>query len=388
MGAQSQQRKEVRNVYRNRRSGIYYADFVFKGKRYVKSLYVISRSVAKEIEQKFKVEVRAGRHDQQEEKRKRDVKFSQAMQDYLERESISLKSHERNITTSKRLARLFADRKISEITPDDVTEYKLKRQEEIMARKKKAKESINFATINRELSMLRRIFNWYCKQKRLKIDNPASCFEMYKETARERVLTEEEERRFFVQGKPSNAIRDIVIFALATGMRRSEIFKLKKVDVVLGDLGGFILIRDTKNGESRRVPLTKELTEFLKRVINDYPESDYVFNKVNGQPYRDLKDGFKGACERAGITGLRFHDLRHTFCTRMANAGISPFVIMQIVGHKDTKTAKRYTNPTDDHLLAAMAKLVKQSHEFSQTPDINSTEDNAEGIKNKAITAC
>jgi integrase len=283
---------------------------------------------------------------------------------------------------------LFADRKISEITPDDVTEYKLKRQEEIMARKKKAKESINFATINRELSMLRRIFNWYCKQKRLKIDNPASCFEMYKETARERVLTEEEERRFFVQGKPSNAIRDIVIFALATGMRRSEIFKLKKTDVVLGELGGFMLIRDTKNGESRRVPLTKELTEFLKRVINGYPESDHVFNQMNGQPYRDLKDGFKGACERAGITGLRFHDLRHTFCTRMANAGISPFVIMQIVGHKDTKTAKRYTNPTDDHLLAAMAKLVIKSHEFSQTPDINSTEDKAEGINSKAITIC
>ena len=234
MGAQSQQRKEVRNVYRNRRSGIYYADFVFKGKRYVRSLCVPSRSVAKELEQKFKVEVRAGQHDQQEEKRKREVKFSQAMQDYLERESINLKSHERNITTSKRLARLFADRKISEITPDDVTEYKLKRQEEIMARKKKPKEAINFATINRELSMLRRIFNWYCKQKRLKIENPASCFEMYKEKARERVLTEEEERRFFVNGKPSKAIRDIVIFALATGMRRSEIFKLKKADVVAG----------------------------------------------------------------------------------------------------------------------------------------------------------
>jgi len=70
----------------------------------------------------------------------------------------------------------------------------------------------------------------------------------------------------------------------------------------------------------------------------------------------------------------------------MANAGISPFVIMQIVGHKDTKTAKRYTNPTDDHLLAAMAKLVIKSHEFSQTLNNDITEDKVEGINSKAIT--
>jgi len=297
-----------------------------------------------------------------------------------------MKSHARNETTCIRLRKFFGDKKISAITPDDVTDYRLQRQAEIIAKKKKPKEVINFATINRELSCLRRVLNWYRKQKRIKFDNPASCFEMYREQARERVMTEEEERRFFESGKPSPEIRDIVIFALATGMRRSEIFRLKKTDVLLGDLGGFIILRDTKNGESRRVPLTKELTAFLKKVINEYPESEHVFNQKNGQPYRDLKEGYNAACKRAGIEGLRFHDLRHTFCTRMANEGVSPFVIMQIVGHKDTKTAKRYTNPTDAHLMAAMAKLVKKSHVFSQTPENNSSEVSAEGINNTAIT--
>jgi len=373
-------------MYRNRRSGIWYADFVFKGRRYVKTLNVTSKSVARELEQKFKVQVRAGKFDQEEAQKKKDVKFSQVVQDYLERESLNMKSHARNETTCIRLRKFFGDKKISAITPDDVTDYRLQRQAEIIAKKKKPKEVINFATINRELSCLRRVLNWYRKQKRIKFDNPASCFEMYREQARERVMTEEEERRFFESGKPSPEIRDIVIFALATGMRRSEIFRLKKTDVLLGDLGGFIILRDTKNGESRRVPLTKELTAFLKKVINEYPESEHVFNQKNGQPYRDLKEGYNAACKRAGIEGLRFHDLRHTFCTRMANEGVSPFVIMQIVGHKDTKTAKRYTNPTDAHLMAAMAKLVKKSHVFSQTPENNSSEVSAEGINNTAIT--
>jgi integrase len=372
-------------VYKNRRSDIWYADFVFKGRRYVRSLNVTSKSVAREIDQKFKVKVRAGHFDQEEDEKKKDVKFSLVIQDYLEKESINLKSHNRNKTTSNRLLKFFGDKKISAITPDDVTDYRLQRQAEIIEKKNKSKEVINFATVNRELSCLRRVLNWYRKQKRLKYENPASCFEMYREQARERVMTEDEEELFFDSGKPSPEIRDIVIFALATGMRRSEIFRLKKTDVLLGDLGGFIILRDTKIGESRRVPLTKELTDFLKKVINQYPESEYVFNQKNGQPYKDLKEGYNAACKRAGIKNLRFHDLRHTFCTRMANEGVSPFVIMQIVGHKDTKTAKRYTNPTDEHLLAAMAKLVKKSHVFSQTPEKNSSEVCTESINSIAV---
>ena len=66
---------------------------------------------------------------------------------------------------------------------------------------------------------------------------------------------------------------------------------------------------------------------------------------------------------RAGIKDLRFHDLRHTFCTRMAYLGINPFTIMQVVGHKDTKTAKRYTNPTDEHMLLPCLKSPDSFHD-------------------------
>jgi integrase len=114
--------------------------------------------------------------------------------------------------------------------------------------------------------------------------------------------------------------------------------------------------------------LTKELTGFLKKVINVDSFSEHVFCYKNGQPLKSFDSGFRAVLKRTGIENLRFHDLRHTFCTRMASAGVNPFMIMQIVGHKDTATAKRYTNPTGEHLLVAMGKM---SHQFSQHTELD-----------------
>jgi integrase len=142
------------------------------------------------------------------------------------------------------------------------------------------------------------------------------------------------------------------------------------------------VFRDTKNGENRKVVLTKELTGFLKQVVNVGYFSEHVFCHKNGQFLKSFDGAFRAVCKRAGIDNFRFHDLRHTFCTRMASAGVSPFMIMQVVKHKDTATAKRDTNPTDEHLLAAMGKM---SHQFSQysTLDSNSVfSDNRESKVN------
>ena len=124
------------------------------------------------------------------------------------------------------------------------------------------------------------------------------------------------------------------------------------------------------------------MTGFLKQVINVGYFSEHIFYHKNGQPLKSFDGAFRVICKRAGIKDFRFHDLLHTFCTRMASVGVNPFMIMQIVGHKDTKTAKWYTNPTDDHLLVAMGKM---SHQFSQhsTLDNNSVfSDNTESQVN------
>ena len=167
-------------------------------------------------------------------------------------------------------------------------------------------------------------------------------------------------------------------------MRKGEILSLKKSDIVLGDLGGYISLKDTKNGDNRKVFLTVELTEFLKNTIEDNPYGEYVFSDIWGKELVTIHTSWEGTCKRAGIKDLKFHDLRHTFCTRMAHLGVSPFTIMQVVGHKDTKTARRYTNPTDEHMLSAMSKVSRQ---FSRQQEKNELTVKTNDGNNKAMLA-
>ena len=75
-----------------------------------------------------------------------------------------------------------------------------------------------------------------------------------------------------------------------------------------------MVFRDTKNGENRKVVLTKELTGFLKKVINIGSFSEYIFCHKNGQPLKSFDGAFRAFCKRAGINNFRFHDLRHNYC--------------------------------------------------------------------------
>jgi len=359
-------------MYKNKKSGIWYADFLFEGRRYGKTLNVTSKSAAKELEDKFKTEVRSGKYAKVQLQKKQRILFSAAMKDYLEKTETGHKTNRSFKTIAGRgnhLCAYFGAMLLQQIGPDDVSAYKTKREAEIRKRCEKLKHAVSFASINREMALLRRLFNWYRTQKRVKLDNPVTGIGFYKEVARTRVLTEDEEKRFFMDGGAPEHVQNVVTIALSTGMRLNEILTLEKKDVLLCDIGGTVTLRDTKNGESRKIPLTNDLTGMFKRIIdNSLEASPYVFaSPRTGKPMLDIKTSFVKSCKRAKIDNLHFHDLRHTFCTRLANEGVNPFIIMQIAGHKDTKTAQRYCNPTSEHLMAAMAKIEKKSHAFSQT---------------------
>src|ERR1044072_3940934 len=85
----------------------------------------------------------------------------------------------------------------------------------------------------------------------------------------------------------------------------------------------------------------------MLELARENPGSEYLFvNPDTDRPYRDLKKGFAEACRLAGVTDLRWHDLRHTFGTRLAEAGCSEATIAELMGHTDPKTTRRYTHAT------------------------------------------
>jgi len=329
-----------------KRNGKYYADFLYDGKRYVKSLKTGSVSVAKELEQKFRVEVMTGKYQEKQERKKRNVPLKTVIDDYIRLESEQKKkpsSVARDKDISKHLKKAFGNKGIMELSVEDITRYQSKRLEKVKG-----------PTINRDLSLLKTVYNWYKKQSGLKIDNPVEAVSFFKENQRDRVLSEEEEQAFFAKGKPLAVMAAIVKLALYTGMRRGEILNLKKSDVILPEVGhGEIRLHDTKNGDNRTIPLNQSLSSLIRAEIEKHPGIEYVFPENK----ETIRKRFEAACKRAGIQDFHFHDLRHSFASRMAAAGHNVFLIMELTGHRDMKTARRYCNPTKQQLRGIMPEV-------------------------------
>jgi len=132
-----------------------------------------------------------------------------------------------------------------------------------------------------------------------------------------------------------------------TGMRLGEILGLTWDRIDLRANVIHLRPRDTKDREPRRIPILKPLLEILKAIPRSLHEP-HVFLYAE-KPMRDIREGIRGACKDAGVPygrrtagGFTFHDLRHTFVTNMRRAGVHDTVIMQITGHSDLATFKRY----------------------------------------------
>jgi integrase len=150
--------------------------------------------------------------------------------------------------------------------------------------------------------------------------------------------------------------------ALGAGLRRGEQYKLSWPDVDLEDKK--ITVRNTKTGTDRVVYMNddvleafqglKKLSLHRKRRAADTPNKsapDVVF--ALGDP----KKWFASALRRARIKDFRWHDLRHTFCTRLAQNQANAFVIMKAAGHKSAQTSSRYVHINEEIMRQAMRGL-------------------------------
>jgi len=137
-------------------------------------------------------------------------------------------------------------------------------------------------------------------------------------------------------------------------MRRGEILALKwkNVDFIKAN----IEIEDSKSGKSRKVPMNSTVFNLLKRMSKDH---EYVFyNSKTKTHIKDVKRSFNTARERANLDGIRFHDLRHTFATRLCELGVPLKVVSKILGHSTIQMTERYANPTPDSMKEAVESLA------------------------------
>jgi len=229
------------------------------------------------------------------------------------------KSHIRDRSLCAHLVSFFGEMELAEITPSLIAEYKTKRREEGASAK----------TVNNELILMSHAFNLAIRDWEW-VKNPVKKVSKEKVNNQiERWLTKDEEKRLLASSP--KWLKEIIVFALNTGLRQSEILNLQwsQIDFKRKTL----TIPEQKNKEKDTILLNKKALEILmvrwKLRKNNPADSGYVFlNKnYNKLGARNLIRAFSSALEKAKIENFRFHDLRHTFATRLVQAGVDIYKV-------------------------------------------------------------
>lgn len=205
------------------------------------------------------------------------------------------------------------------------------------------------STVSRELAVLRRAINYGIKEWGINLqNNPVSMVSLPKVgRGRDRRLEAGEEEQLL---SASGELKQIIIIALETGMRRGEILNIKKSHIDFNRQT--LLIPLTKTDTPRTIPLSsraiKALREQLRGSQNVIPiEETTLFSYKPDSVTR----AFIRVCRKHRLENLRFHDLRHEATSRFFEKGLNPVEVATITGHKDTRMLMRYTHLRAEDLV-------------------------------------
>lgn len=261
---------------------------------------------------------------------------------FMERHGANKASYRKSAHRIERLKQFFGNMKLTRITSAHIEQYRLVRKQEKSGRDNKS--ALSLTTIDREVEIIRAMLGKAVRWNLLG-KNPACQVEDYNENnTRERFLSAEEIRALLRATKRTRSplLRPVVYLALETGMRKGELLNLQWSDINFE--ASKILVRDTKSGVPRQVPMSRRARWLLRKLGARDPLAVWVF-EFNGAAARDVKTAWRRSLRLARIDGFRFHDLRHTFASRFAMKGGNLYALAQILGHSNPKmTLDRYTH--------------------------------------------
>jgi integrase len=209
------------------------------------------------------------------------------------------------------------------------------------------------ATVNRLMGRLRHMFNRAVEWELLD-ESPMRRIRFLRENnARLRHLTIDECSRLLDACRADN-MRGIITVALHTGMRLGEILDLKHRDLDFAT--GVLTVRDSKNGESRHIPMDSTVTALLKRT-QPVANCDYVFPNAAGKRWNYSQEPFRNVRKRAGLVDLHFHDLRHTFASQWMMNGGDLYALRGILGHKSIAMTQRYAHLSPAYQRAMVDRM-------------------------------
>ena len=318
-----------------RRSKTYWCSLQCQGKRVHESLKTENKKLAEKRYAKILTDIVEGRFF--EKVKAKETTYRQMVDKYLKKYRKS-----RDETSLNQLLPVFGNMVIADITTESVSDYMEERLIEVRP-----------ATVYQELALMRRMFNVARKEWKWVKDNPIAdlSFSVGNDNARDRWLTFEEEEQLLKSASPE-WLRNLIIFALRTGMRRGEILSLKWSSVDFKRR--LITVEKSKNGMKRSIPMSEAVFDMLKDVkVIDISNIVFPFN-IN-----TINDGFRRAKRKADVHDFKFHDCRHTFATRLVQNGVDIYKVKELLGHKSISVTMRYAHHYPESLRSSIEILDK-----------------------------
>lgn len=263
---------------------------------------------------------------------------------YCEYMKTNLRSWYREQRRVRGIIKHFDNKFLNEITSQDIERFK---QQRLSYSKP--------ATANRDVVRLKNLFKMAI-QWGYAVNNPARDVRLMPENnARLRYLTRAEYDRLLIFAPEE--LKPLITIAIYTGMRKGELTNIKWTDIDFEK--GLITVPNTKNNQPRYIPMNSIVRDTINNVTKNL-NSPYLFVSKYGTQYHGFDDTFRNVLKRAGISGVCWHTLRHSFASWLAEEGATPQELQNLLGHKTLNMVLRYAHLSPNCLKERVQKLVEK----------------------------
>jgi len=222
--------------------------------------------------------------------------------------------------------------------------------------------TVEQATVDRKLEVLRAMFNWAIEGSLIPGPSPMKGIKLFKPNNELVRYLSNDEYAALLQAADRERwhVRPVIELAANTALRKQNILRLRWDECDFN--AGVIRVTKTKSKKTVTIPMTDAALDVLNRVRNRTGKYGYVFCHLEGpqegQPIGDLKKSWKAALKAAGIDRpFRFHDLRHSCASRLVMSGASLMAVKEILGHESLKTTMRYAHLSPDYIAQEVKVL-------------------------------